>query len=68
MESVKKYLVYRISDGTCINVVLWDGESPFNPGEGLALEMIPAGSSAWIGWKRHKEGEWIEPIVEEEII
>lgn len=61
---MKKYLVYRLSDGECINVINWDGVSEYNPGEGYALEIIPAGSYAWTGWKRITEGNWTPPIEE----
>lgn len=66
MASAMKYLVYRIKDGVCVNVILWDGESEYNPGNGFALEIIPPGSLAWTGWVRQPDGEWVEPITEEE--
>ena len=56
-----KHLVYDVNTGVCENVILYDGTSEFDPGEGKALEIIPAGSSAWIGWKRESAGIWIEP-------
>ncbi len=33
----KKYNV--IKDGEVLNVVLWDGVSDYNPGEGCTLEL-----------------------------
>ena len=59
---MKKYLVYRITDGECVNVINWDGVSNYNPGDGYALEVVPAGSYAWTGWKRISEGIWEQPI------
>ena len=58
---MKKYLVYRIADGECVNVINWDGVSNYKPDDGYALEIIPAGSYAWAGWKRISEGNWVEP-------
>ena len=59
-----KHLVYDTTTGICENVILYDGSSEFDPGVGKAVEIIPAGSSAWIGWKREAEGSWTEPIAE----
>lgn len=61
---MKKYLVYRIEDGLCVNVINWDGISNYDSGDGYALEIIPAGSYAWIGWTRVSEGNWTAPIEE----
>ena len=60
-----KHLVYDIETGVVENVILYDGTSDFNPGPGKAVEIIPAGSSAWIGWKREAEGNWREQTQEE---
>jgi len=27
-----------IKDGTVINVIMWDGESPYDPGEGVTIK------------------------------
>ena len=61
----KKYLVYRISDGLCVNCIVWDEVSPYTPDEGTALEITPVGSFASIGWTRKAEGDWEQPVVEE---
>lgn len=66
MTTLKRYLVYRISDGVCINCIVWDGISEYNPGDGLAVELVPSGSFAGIGWTRISEGEWQEPAPTEE--
>lgn len=66
MSTPKKYLVYRLSDGLCVNCIVWDGVSSYTPDEGTALEIIPAGSFAGIGWTRISEGEWQEPQPTEE--
>ena len=60
-----KHLVYDVTTNTCENVILYDGVSEFDPGAGKAVEIIPAGSSAWIGWKREAEGVWRERTPEE---
>jgi len=67
MSTSKRYLVYRLSDGLCINCIVWDGASPYTPDEGTALEVVPAGSFASIGWTRISDGEWQQPI-EAEIV
>jgi hypothetical protein len=59
-----KYLVYDTTTGICENVILYDGTSEFDAGIGKAVEIIPAGSSAWISWKREAAGVWTEPVVE----
>lgn len=64
----KRYLVYEIETGLCVNVIIWDGVTDYNPGEGLALEIVPAGSLAWAGWTRISEGEWQEPEIIEETL
>lgn len=60
-----RHLVYDINTGIAENVILYDGVSAFDPGEGKAVEIVPAGSSAWIGWKREGEGLWRELTAEE---
>lgn len=62
----KRYLVYRISDGVCVNCIVWDGASPYTTNEGTALELVPAGSFAGIGWIRTAENVWAEPVIAEE--
>ena len=43
------YAVFEIATGLIVNVVLWDGEALWNPGEGF--DVIPLGNSgAGIGW------------------
>lgn len=57
----KRYLVYEKETGICVNVIIWDGETEYNPGEGLELEIVPAGSLAWAGWTRVSKGNWEPP-------
>jgi hypothetical protein len=63
---MKRYLVINNSTGIVENVILWDGLSDFNPGEGKSLEIIPAGSSAWTGYKKIGDGEFV--LIEGEVI
>ena len=56
-----KHLLYDIETGVCENVILYDGVSEIMLPSNKAVEIIPAGSSAWIGWKRISEGIWEEP-------
>ena len=60
-ERNKRFLVYRVSDGVCTNVVLWDGLREFRPQPGEAREIVPAGSSAGVRWIRVRNGVWDEP-------
>jgi hypothetical protein len=39
-----------INNGTVINIVLWDGVSPYNPGSGNTLVLIPADTFVNIGY------------------
>lgn len=50
--SAKRYLLIDDETGIVENVILWDGISPYDPGIGKSLEIIPAGSSAWVGYKK----------------
>lgn len=61
MTATLKHLLYDIETGVCENVILYDGVSDLLLPDNKAIEIIPAGSSAWIGWKRVSEGVWQEP-------
>jgi hypothetical protein len=50
------YLVYRISNGEVVNAIVYDGEQPYDPGEGMALVLL-GNSGAWIGWTYDPETE-----------
>jgi hypothetical protein len=63
METEKKYLIYEMETGLCVNAVVWDGVSFYEPGDGLAVEIVPAGSQAWIGWTRTGVESWVSPEV-----
>lgn len=54
---VRNYLLVD-GDGFATNAVLWDGETEYEPGEGLTLIEQPDGIG--IGW--HRDGDdWIAP-------
>lgn len=57
---MKKYLVYKKSDGLVINTIVYDGVSPLQIENELDLEICPAGSFAGIGWIRIAPGEFME--------
>jgi len=58
----ERYLVLDAS-GTVVNVVQWDGEAPWEPGEGLTLTPSPEGvGPRW----RLIEGAWMPPDPEPE--
>lgn len=62
----KRYLVYRLSDGLVVNCINYDGVSPYSVDKGCAMELVPAGSYAGIGWTRLPNGEYVEPPVVED--
>lgn len=43
------YAVFEIATGLIVNVVLWDGEALWTPGEGLDVVVL-GDSGAGIGW------------------
>ena len=48
------FLVYRLSDGLIVNAIAYDGQKPYNPGEGMGI--VPLGDSGvWIGWTYNAE-------------
>ena len=42
------YLVYRISDGRCVNAIVYDGSGSYTPDENYALVLREG--DAWAGW------------------
>lgn len=62
MTKPKKYLVYRVIDGLVVNSIVYDGQSEYPVEEGYAIELVPAGSFAGIGWSRNANGDYDEPI------
>jgi hypothetical protein len=48
------------STSTVINVIVWDGLPPWTPPEGCIAVVVPANSSAGIGWT-YVDGEFIAP-------
>lgn len=65
MAKPKKYLIYRLSDGVVVNSIVYDGVSEYAVEEGHAMEPVPAGSFAGIGWTRTADGDYEEPQTEE---
>lgn len=61
MNRRNAYLEYRTDDGLIVNAIVWDGEAPYDPGEGRAV--VPLGDSgAWIGWIYNADtGEFTPP-------
>lgn len=64
--AIKKYLVYRKNDGLVVNCIAYDEFNPYQIENDLAMEPIPAGSYAGIGWTRLSDGEYVEPPVVED--
>lgn len=63
MAEAAKYAVIR--DGKVVNVILWDGKTEYDPGEGVELVELPAG--AGIGWS-YVKGEFAAPPPPPEVI
>ena len=55
----KRYAV--LDQNVVVNMVMWDGVSPYNPGEGLRLVLIDHNSSVRIGWIQQPDGSFIPP-------
>lgn len=51
------YAVVDISTNMIVNTILWDGESEYDPGEGVFLVLLTQGG---IGWS-YVDGEFIPP-------
>jgi hypothetical protein len=54
------YAIIDDSNNLVINVAVWDGTTPWDPGAGLYAVLIPEGSQAGIGWT-YEDGEFIPP-------
>ncbi len=52
-----RYLLTR--DGVVFNVVVWDGVSPWEPGDGLLAEPDPG--MTHIGWIKQLDGSFAPP-------
>jgi hypothetical protein len=63
MADKKRYLLIDETN-TIITVFLWDGESPYDPGEGYRTELQtdPYKQSAGA---QYVNGEWVLPPLEE---
>ena len=59
-----KYFVVRETDNVIVNVVLWDGVSPWTPDEGERLEPYEDGVGMGFG---KVDGKWVD-LRESEII
>ena len=53
------------ADGLVVNAIVWDGETKFDPGEGLTVAKIPDGIGAGPGWT-YDGTNWIAPPAEDE--
>jgi hypothetical protein len=53
----------QIQDGTVINVIVWDGETPYDPGEGITLVKCPdtVGGGFTYDGKKFTAPEPVEP-------
>lgn len=60
-----RYLVIN-KQGYVENIIIWDGVSRYNPKNKTLLAVNEAPIGATFGWQL-VDGEWIAPIVEEEV-
>lgn len=54
-----QYLI--VKDNRVVNVIDWDGKTPWAPPEGCSV--TPRTQDAWIGWQ-YAAGIWSEPVPE----
>ncbi len=50
-----------VQNDVVVNVCVWNGIAPFNPGDDITLVLIPEGSPAWIGWGYAVAGGFTAP-------
>lgn len=55
------YLVYEIATGLVVNAIAYDGEAPYEPGDGLALCPWDEVARPWVGWTRNEDGSFTPP-------
>lgn len=53
----KRYAVLDLQN-VVVNMVMWDGVSLYNPGEGLRLVLIDNNPSVWIGSTQQPDGSF----------
>lgn len=53
------------ADGLIVNSIIWDGETEFDPGEGIMVVKIPDGTRAGRGWT-YDGTNWTPPPSEHE--
>jgi hypothetical protein len=54
------YLIVRDADGLVVNAIRYDGNSPYDPGEGMTLYPWDEDARPWVGWVL-ANGEWTPP-------
>lgn len=65
LNAIKTFAVID-AEGLVVNSIVWDGETEFEPGDGLSL-VLPELSAYWgIGF-RFVDGEWIAPEPDGEV-
>jgi hypothetical protein len=57
---MKTYALIDTATTVVVNIVAWDGQPPWEPGDGQIAVVIPKNSSAGIGWT-YVDGEFIAP-------
>jgi hypothetical protein len=53
------YLMLRDEDNRVVNVIVWDGVTPYEH-DGMTLLPADDHPGVWVGW-RFVDGEWVAP-------
>ena len=52
-----------VVDGMCVNVIVWDGTSHYEPDDGATLVKLLEGEAAGIGWTynpKATKNKWVD--------
>jgi hypothetical protein len=60
VTEMKNYALIETATTLVVNIMVWDGQPPWEPGDGQIAVVIPENSSAGIGWT-YVDGEFIAP-------
>ena len=52
-----------VVDGLCVNLIVWDGKTDYNPGEEATLVKLLEGEQSGIGWTynpKATKNKWVD--------
>ena len=58
-----------VVDGLCVNIIVWDGNTAYHPGDDAELVKLEDGGPGGIGWTynpKATKNKWIAPPQPEE--